>query len=172
MNEAAIKSTSEREQAIPATATREWTWDAADAAHSDGTEEEGSDRVALLVGGELRRLYQEMRDLLNDAFDRCYPDPTPENQEEHFDRHVEWLDGFEGEFFDRMGAGWRLAKEGDRYVLTGIDYEQGKSWTIRLDTALSDEELTAQISEFVAVRDPLGAIKSRCAENVAQLLGE
>jgi hypothetical protein len=110
------------ERTAEPTATREWTWDSCDAAHGDGTEEEGSDRVASLVGDELRRLYQEMRDLLNDAFDRCYPDPAPEDQEECSDRHVEWLDGFEGEFFDHMGAGWRLAKEGDRYVLTEIDY--------------------------------------------------
>ena len=161
------------ERTAEPTITNEWKWDTCDACMSNGTDEELSDRVATLLGDEIRRLYEEMRYLMNLAFDEVYPDPTPENEEEYFDEHVEWLDHFEGEFACNLGV-VHLAKEGDRYILTQRDDngEQRVERMIDLDTSLSDEELNKQISEFVTARNLLGEIKSLCARYVACLRGK
>jgi predicted fused transcriptional regulator/phosphomethylpyrimidine kinase len=79
------------------TTTREWTWDAWEAC--GGTDYDRSDRVASLVGDEIREIYDDMRAALNIAFDDCYPDPSPDNEEEHSDRHVEWLEWYECELW-------------------------------------------------------------------------
>ncbi len=156
------------------TTTRVWTWDVTDACESDGTDEERSDRVASLVGDEVRRLYEEMRSALNIAFDECYPDPTPDNEEEYHDRHVEWLEWFEFALWDedRGNPGVvRLVREGDRYTLTARDAEgeQGNERRmIHVAPALSDEEIREQVWKFLTEQDPLGKIESPCAAEMGE----
>ena len=53
----------------------------------------------FLIDEEVQNLYNDMRAALNEVFDEVYPDPTPENEEEYFDQHAEWVDCFDGEFF-------------------------------------------------------------------------
>ena len=111
------------------TTTKEWTWTVYEA-NSGEMDEELTDRVASLVTDEVGELYNEMRFALNDVFDECYPDPTPENEEEYFDRHAEWVDWFDGEFWDEECGNpgvVRLTKDGDRYILGARDAngEQG-----------------------------------------------
>jgi hypothetical protein len=68
------------------TTTKEWEWTSIEA--SGGRDDELTDRVALLVEEEALDLYDEMRAALNVVFDECYPDPTPENEEEYCHQHV------------------------------------------------------------------------------------
>lgn len=101
------------------TTTKEWEWGPCEA--NSGIEDPlWGDAVAFLVDDEVQELYDDMREALNDVFDEAYPDPTPENEEEYFDRHAEWLDGF-GRVVQprrewnlipgRKRAGWRLVRK-------------------------------------------------------------
>ena len=151
------------------TTMKQWEW-IGHACDCDGMDQVLSDRVASLVDDEVLKLYDDMRAALNDVFDECYPDPTPENQEEYFDRHMEWVDGFEGESFDDESGNpgvVRLVKEGDRYVLSARDTTGGygdRRRTTCLDPALSDEELCGQVCEFLRAQDPCGEVISRNAK--------
>lgn len=153
------------EQTAKPTTSKEWEWDVTDACDCGGTDEELSDRVASLVGDEIRRLYEEMRSALNVAFDECYADPTPDNEEEYNDRHVEWLDWYEAALCDNPGV-VRLAEDDDRYTLTTRDAEgeQGNERRmIHIDPALSDEDISKQVWTFLTEQDSLGKIESLCA---------
>ena len=107
---------------------------------------------------------------LNIAFDECYPDPTPDNEEEYADRHVEWLDEFEAALCDNPGVA-RLIRDGDRNTLTARDAEgeQGNERrTACLDPALSDEEIREQVWKFLTEQDPLGKIEPLCAAEMGK----
>ena len=157
--------------------TKEWEWTACEAC-GGMDEEQLSDRLASLVGGEVERLYEEMRDAFNIAFDECYPDPNQDNEEEYFDRHVEWVDWYENamwnEEFGNPGV-VRLVRDGDRYTLTARDTEgnQGNERrTIDLDPALSYKEIREQVWEFLRAQDPRGKMESICFSHVEELLEE
>jgi hypothetical protein len=150
------------------TTTKEWEW-IGHACECGGTDEVPSDRVASLVDDEVLNLYDDMRVALNVVFDECYPDPTPENEEEYFDRHVEWVDGFEDASFDDESGNpgvVRLVKDGDRYVLSARDADGGygdRRRATRLDPTLPDEEIRRQVCEFLRAQDPCGDVTSRNA---------
>jgi len=156
------------------TTTKEWTWDASAASESGGMDEELSDRVASLVGDEVRRLYEEMRSALNNAFDECYPDPNQDNEEEHNDRHVEWLDWYESALWDEDCGNpgvVRLVRDGGGYILTARDAEgnQGNDRRmIHVAPALSDEEIRRWVRKFLAEQGPLGKIEPLCAAEMGK----
>jgi hypothetical protein len=154
------------------TTTKEWKWTALEACDCGETDEERSDRMASLVGDEVRRLYEEMRSALNDAFDECYADPNQDNEEEYNDRQVEWLDGFEAELCDNPGV-VRLVKDDDRYTLTARDAEGeqgGGRRMVHLDPSLSDEDISKRVRKFLTEQDPLGKIESLCAAELRGVL--
>ena len=154
------------------TTTKDWTWTVYEA-NSGEMDEELTDRVASLVTDEVGELYNDMRFALNDVFDECYPDPTPENEEEYFDRHAEWVDWFDGEFWDEECGNpgvVRLVKDDDGYTLAArdADGEQGdRRRTTRLDPALSDRDICRRVREFLRGQDPCGDVKSRCAAGMS-----
>jgi len=147
----------------PAT-TKEWTWTGYEALA--GTDQELDDGVAFLVDEELQDLYDDMRASLNYVFDEVYPDPTPENEQEYFDRHAEWVDWFDGEFFDEDVGNpgvVRLVRDGDHYTLTARDTESGGLRAIHLHAEMSLKQIHEQIKQFLRAQDPCGDVKARCA---------
>jgi len=149
------------------TTTKEWEWAACGAC--SGIEGELSDRVASLVDDEVQELYNDRRVVLSEVFDECYPDPTPENQEEYCDLHVLWLDGFEDASFDDESGNpgvVHLVKDGDHYTLTARDADckwGNKLRTTHLDPVLSDEDIRKQVSKFLREQDPCGDVRARNA---------
>ena len=154
------------------TTTKEWEWTAWEAC--GGANEYLRDRVALLVDDEVLELYDDMRAALNDVFDECYPDPSPDNEEEYNDRHVEWLDWYESALWDEDCGNpgvVRLVREGGGYVLTARDTEgnQGNEQRmIHVAPALSDEEIREQVWKFLTEQDPLGKIEPLCAAEMGK----
>jgi hypothetical protein len=168
------------EQTAEPTTTKEWAWDASNAWDDYGTDDERSDRVAWLVGDEVRQLYDEMRDLLDNAFDEYYPDQ--DDHELNWERRGKWLTEFENPTLNRLWDDeWgnpgvvRLVRDGKGYTLTASDAE-GKHGsdrrTIHLDPALPDEKTREQVGEFLTEQDPLGKIESLCFSHVEELRAE
>ncbi len=151
------------------TTRRDWEWTACEAC--SGIEEPlWGDAVAFLLDEEVQELYNDMRFALNDVFDEVYPDPSPENEEEYFDRHVGWVQWLEEEFWDedRGNPGVvRLVSDGDRYTLTARDAESGGLRAIHLDAEMSLKQIQEQIGEFLRAQDPCGNVKARCDEGKA-----
>jgi len=101
-------------------------------------------------------------------------DFAPCPKEEYNDRHVEWLDWFEFALWDEDQGNpgvVRLVRDGSGCVLTARDTEgeQGNERrTVCLDPALSDEDISKQVWQFLTEQDPLGQIELPCAAEMGK----
>ena len=154
-----------------------WGWDR----DKDGfvQREERSDRVVRLIGGEIRKLRQEMWNAVDLAWLRLCPnrgddkglsDRSKESLEAQRDDEIDgqWGDG------GNPGSVMLDRRNGYYYLMAwALDREPGvyMRW-IRLDPATSDTAIRRRVRRFLLKHDPLGNLESLYAPHVEDTLEE
>ena len=155
-----------------------WGWDGTEGSFVQ-PEEERSDRVVGLIGGEVQEASGKMRNAFDLAWHRLCPNQGDENELSDRGRQsleVRRDDAIEAEWGDDGNPGSvMLDRDKGFYCLMAWDLGRDPGmylrW-IRLDPAQSDTAIRRRVRRFLLKHGPLGNIESLFALHVEEMLEE